>query len=277
MDRVTLVRRLLVAAVGVMAMCALGASGASAARSNEATVTIVHGLPNFTADIYVNDDLLLDGFRPKEVAGPLQLPPGTYVVDIREVGAAAASEPVLSDRLEVPPRVNVSVVAHLDGSGEARLSVFSNDFEAVPAGRSLLVVRSVAEAPTVTVSLDGRAEIRGLASGDEGSAVVDPGRREIEVEGGPGVALRPQNVPLPEGGGQIVYLVGSAGEETLDLMVQSIDDVATPPSGVLTGTGGLVGGSDDQIRWPVLVLLLSMPSILWALTRKARRGRSGVT
>jgi hypothetical protein len=237
-------------------------------------VTIVHGLPNFTADIYVNGDLLLDGFRPTEVAGPLRLPPGVYKVDIREVGAPATSDPVLSDRLKVPPRVNVSVVAHLTETGDPRLSVFLNDFEPVPAGRSLLVVRSVAEAPAVTVSLDGRPELRGVASGDEQMATVDPGKHELEISGGPGASVRPQNVPLPEGAGQIVYLIGSADEGTLDLMVQSVADVATPPGGVLTGTGGLVDTGGTQVRWPIVLLALLLPSAVWALLRRGREAAS---
>jgi hypothetical protein len=81
-------------------------------------------------------------------------------------------------------------------------------------------------------------------------------------------------VPLPEGAGQIVYLIGSADEGTLDLMVQSVADVATPPSGVLTGTGGLVDTGGTQVRWPIVLLALLLPSAVWALLRRGREAAS---
>jgi hypothetical protein len=81
-------------------------------------VTIVHGLPRFTADIYVDGELLLSGFRPREATDPLPLPASTYHVEIRDVGAEPDSPPALEADLTVPGGKDLSVVAHLDQNGE---------------------------------------------------------------------------------------------------------------------------------------------------------------
>lgn len=88
----------------------------TSAVQRKGSVMIVHGLPAFTADIYLDGDLLLDGFEPTSTAGPLRVAPGRYDVAIREVGATADSPPVLSGTVRVSAGSNISIVAHLTGS-----------------------------------------------------------------------------------------------------------------------------------------------------------------
>ena len=136
----------------------VGTAGATPAASTKASVTIVHGLPGFTADIYLDGELLLNGFRPTSTAGPLRVAPRSYDVDIRTVGAPADSPPVLSATLPITAGSNISVVAHLTrgGDGYGALTVFENTFQRLPAGRSLLRVRHVAGGPPLSVRFDGR-------------------------------------------------------------------------------------------------------------------------
>jgi hypothetical protein len=124
----------------------VGTAGATPAASTRASVTIVHGLPGFTTDSYLDGELLLDGFQPTSTAGPLRVAPRSYDVDIREVGAPADSPPVLSATLPITAGSNISVVAHLTHAGDGAVTVFENTFRRLPAGRSLLRVRHVAAA-----------------------------------------------------------------------------------------------------------------------------------
>lgn len=59
-------------------------------------MTIVHGIPNTPVDVYANGTKILSDFTFKHVAGPLQLPPGSYTVDLRKAGSSATSTPVLT-------------------------------------------------------------------------------------------------------------------------------------------------------------------------------------
>lgn len=67
-----------VAAIGT-ATLALGASTALALPANaadgDAMLSVLHGVPDLTVDVYVNGDLTLDDFEPGDLAGPLELAP----------------------------------------------------------------------------------------------------------------------------------------------------------------------------------------------------------
>jgi hypothetical protein len=256
----------------VMLLAALvllvGMTSVTSAASKKASVMIVHGLPGFTADVYVNGKLLLDGFKPTSTAGPLQLDPGSYGVDIREVGASPNSPPVLSGTLRLSSRSNISVVAHLTRSGDPTLSVFHNIFEQIPAGRSLLYVRNVAAVAPLSVRLDDRLVKRGLREGGEWGVATAPGRHMIAFGLGAAndVLIPPTDIRLDEGVAQIVYVVGSAKADNLDLMVQAVHGLHSAPAGVLTGDGGL-GAEPGFPSWAI-ALMVAAGATLVACTRR---------
>ena len=47
-----------------------------------ADVSVVHGVPGLTVDVYVNGKLTLPGFKPGTITDPLALPAGTVIADI---------------------------------------------------------------------------------------------------------------------------------------------------------------------------------------------------
>jgi hypothetical protein len=179
--------------------------------------------------------LLLDGFEPTSTAGPLRMAPGSYVVDIREVGASAGSPPVLSAVLPVSAGPNMSILAHLTRVGDPTLSVFRNSFERLSAGRSLLQVRHGAAAPPLSVRLDDRRVKEGLRQGDKWGIATDPGRNMIsfESETSDDVLISPTDIRLEEGVVQIVYVIGSAEGDSLDLMLLMLQSVRGLRSGRL--------------------------------------------
>jgi hypothetical protein len=246
----------------------VGMTSVTSAASKKASVMIVHGLPGFTADVYVNGELLLDGFKPTSTAGPLQLDAGRYRVDIREVGASPNSPPVLSGTLRLSSRSNISVVAHLTRSGDPTLSVFHNIFEQIPAGRSLLYVRNVAAVAPLSVRLDDRLVKRGLREGGEWGVATATGRHMIAFGSGAAndVLIPPIDIRLDEGVAQIVYVVGSAKADNLDLMVQAVHGLHSAPSGVLTGDGGL-GAEPGFPSWAV-ALMVAAGATLIVCTRR---------
>lgn len=219
----------------------VGTATVTPAASTKASVTIVHGLPGFTADIYLDNELLLDGFQPTSTAGPLRVAPRSYDVDIREVGAPADSPPVLSATLPITAGSNISVVAHLTRAGDGTLTVFENTFRRLPAGRSLLRVRHVSAGPALSVRFDGRLVKENLRLRGEWGTTAAPGAHVIAFRSSSANdSLIPStDIDLEEGVAQIVYVVGSAGSGNLELMLQSVRGLHSPPSGVLTGDGGL--------------------------------------
>ena len=248
-------------------------AGVTSAGPAKGSVTIIHGVPGFTADIYLDDELLLDGFEPTSTAGPLRVAPASYHVDIREVGAPADSPPVLSGTVRVRAGANISIVAHLTPAGDPTLTVFHNAFERLPAGRSLLLVRNVAAASPLSVLLGGDRVKEGLREGGEWSLVIASGRYEIAFESPTAgeVMIPATEVRLEEGVAQIVYVVGSAEGGNLDLMLQTVSGLHSAPSGVLSGDGGL-GASPRFPTWAVTVMVAAGATLL-VCTRQLLRGR----
>lgn len=228
---------------------------AASAQSDTGTVTVVHGVPGVTVDVWVNGDPTLEGFEPGTVTDPLELPAGSYDVEIFPAGADPDSEdPVISGSADLEAGANVSLVAHLDAEGTPTLGVFANDTSTIDAGEARITVRHTAAAPAVDILANGDAVFTGVENGQEGVADLPAGTIEaaVALAGETDPVLGPAEVNLGEGVNTIVYAIGSAEEDTLDLLIQTISGLHEAPSGVESGTGGLKAAEQQraaQLPW----------------------------
>lgn len=216
-------------------------SPAFAQDAQDAEVTVVHAVPDATVDVYADGDPILEGFEPGTVSDTLTLPAGSYDLKVTEAGAGADGEALIeADGVEVPGGANASVVAHLDADGEPALTPFVNDTDEVDAGQARLTVRHTAAAPEVDVRAEEEPVVEGLANPDEESLTTDAGTvsADVVLAGTEDVVIGPADLDLAEGGNTVVYAWGSADDENLDLIVQSVDGVHSAPDGVPGGTGG---------------------------------------
>ena len=213
-------------------------------------MTVVHGIPNTPVDVYANGKKILSGFTFKTVAGPLQLPPGSYAIAVRKAGSAAASAPVLSATEQVTAGENATIVAGLTASGTPVLTAFANDTSAAGTGKGRLVVRHVAEAPAVDVYAGSSKVISGLASGQQQALDVPAGTvpAKVTLAGQTAAVLGPVNVPVTAGMGTVVYAIGSAAGHTLTAVTQQYP-LGGAPSSAQAGSGGL-GADPDTPVWP---------------------------
>jgi hypothetical protein len=234
----------------------LAFTGTASAQAADGTVTVVHGVPGLTVDVYVNGEPTLTGFEPLTVTDPLELPAGDYAIDIRAAGEPADSAPALSGSATLPAGANASIVAHLDAAGAPTLSVFVNDTSATAAGEGRLVVRHTAAAPAVDVLAGGTALFSGLANPNEASADVpaDTYSATVAAAGTTAPVIGPADVPVAEGQATIVYAVGSLDDGTLGVAVQTIDGLHSAPASVPSGSGGLA--ADQAAATPVWALAL---------------------
>lgn len=234
-----------IAAVAVFAlaagMAALGTAGPAAAADN-ASVSVVHGIPNTPVNVFVNGDLTLRNFKPGTVAGPLSLPAGSYEVKVfAAANTAGTGTPVISATAQVPAGANVTLVAHLTADGKPTITPFVNDVSKLAPGQARLIVRHTAAAPAVDVRAGGTPVIKGLTNPKQQvlnlpAATVSA---DVVLAGTSTVAIGPADVTLKEGTATIVYAIGSAEQKTLSLVVQTISGLHSSPGGVPAGTGGL--------------------------------------
>ena len=131
---------------------------------------------------HARDELTLDDFEPGELAGPLELPAGTYSVAITAADAPDASQPAIGP-VDLPLEAggDYTAVAHLDTDGNPTATLYANDVSGIPAGQGRLTVRHTAAAPAVDVLAGGQPVITNLSNPDEQTLELAPGTVSASV------------------------------------------------------------------------------------------------
>ncbi|MBR7742058.1 DUF4397 domain-containing protein [Phycicoccus sp. BSK3Z-2] len=265
----------LTAATAVATLPLALAGPATAAESDDASVVVVHAVPDLTVDVYGSadeeytaDEALLTDFEPGTVTDPVSLPGGTYNLAVFPAGDDPSGDPAIeATGVEVPGGANISVAAHLDEGGTPTLTPFVNDVEPTAAGEGRLVVRHTAAAPAVDVLAGGDPVFTGLTNPNEEQADLPAGTvsAAVALEGTTDPVIGPADVDVAEGAATIVYAWGSAEDENLALAVQTIDGLHSSPSGVPSGTAALPADTT-----PVLLGGIALLAAVAALGMGAR-------
>ena len=278
------------ALVGVTTLAALGlatagsASAASADTSDGAVLSVMHGVPDTTVDVWVDDELTVDDFEPGDMAGPLDLPAGTYSVAITAADAEDTSEPVIGPvDLPLDAGGDYTAVAHLDADGQPTATLFTNDTSPTAAGEGRLTVRHVAAAPAVDVLAGDEPVITGLENPDEDVLDLPAGTvsASVAAAGTTDAVLGPADVEVAEGVNTIAYAWGSLEDDTLALATQTVDGLHSSPDGVPAGSSGLAAealapgsaiGSIAALAGLSLVALVLVARFLGVRREQARSG-----
>jgi len=234
-----------------LAGATLGFAAPAHAAGSDAAVSVLHGVPGATVDVYANGKSLLTDFKPGTLTDPVMLAAGKYDLKVTAAGAGAGGAAIIQAKgVTVPAGANITVVAHLSAAGKPVLTPFVNDTSKVAAGEARLTVRHTAAAPAVDVRANGAAALKNLTNPNEAKADLAAGAIEADVAlaGTDTVAIGPADVTLKEGTNTIVYAWGSAADKNLKLAVQTISGLHSAPGGVPAGSGGQAasaGGSDS--------------------------------
>jgi hypothetical protein len=233
--------RLLALASGLLLGTGIVAVAGSAQAASTAEVSILHGVPGATVDVYANGKALLKNFKPGTLTDPQMLPADTYDLKVVKAGDGADGDAVIqADNVKVPAGANITVVAHLAADGDPTLTPFVNDVSTIPAGQARIIVRHTAAAPAVDIRAGGEPVFTNLTNPKQESAEVDAGalKADVVLAETDTVVLGPASVDLAEGTTTIAYAWGSAEDKNLKLSVQNIKGMHSGPGGVPGGTGG---------------------------------------
>jgi len=271
-------RKTITVGIAAGALVALAGIAPANAATDVAQLSVLHAVPGLTVDVYVNGDLTLDNFEPGDIAGPLELPAGTYTVAITAADAADASSPAIGPvDLPLEAGKNYTAAAHLDAAGAPTATLFTNDISTVGAGEGRLTVRHVAAAPAVDVLAGGTAVITNLSNPDESLLTLPAGAvsASVAATGTTDPVIGPADVDVAEGTNTIVYAWGSLADSNLALAVQTIDGLHSNPDGVPAGSAGLVATNqpgDNSGLWfggAALALVLAISAAAVYGTRRA--------
>jgi hypothetical protein len=260
-------------AVGGALAIALVTAPAAVAQDT-ATVYVVHGVPDTPVDVYVDGQRAIDDFEPGTSQGPVQLPAGAHKLALFPADAADGSgSPLLSADADLPAGGNVTVVAHLDASGNPKISPFVNEVSSVPAGQARLVVRHAAAAPAVDVLAGDKPVIEGLSNGQEKALEVPAGSvsAAVAAAGTTDPVIGPANLDLQEGTATFVHAIGKLDGGKLSLVSFTVSDLHSSPSGVPSGAPSGAPADGGVPAW----LLVSTVAGLAVAAGSAVRLRAG--
>ncbi|MGW8543523.1 DUF4397 domain-containing protein [Streptomyces albidoflavus] len=259
-----------------LAVAVPASADAAGQQRDKATVSVFHGVPGLTVDVYANGDELIPDFKPGTVTEPQPLDAGTYDIEVFADGEGPDGEPAIQKSVDVPAGANATLAAHLDAKGNPTLTTFVNDTAKVAAGQSRLTVRHVAAAPAVDVRADGKPVIEGLTNPNEKSLEVPAGTvsADVVLAGTDTVAIGPADLDLADGKSTIVYAWGSAEDKNLALATQTISGTDSAPKGVNAGESGAMaadnGSATAWLAWGTAGAV-AVAGLLAARRMRARR------
>lgn len=231
------------ALASLMAVATMAPAGAAEVSSS--LVSVIHGIPGATVDVYVDGSLFLEDFTPESIAGPVVLPEGTYDIAIYAANADPETDAPVIDApgVALPAGVDAAVVAHLDADGNPTASVFVNDTSEIADGEARLTVRHTAQAPEVDVFANAAVELTAGEFVNGAESVIDvPADTYAVTVTAPGDAdtvLAPVgDVTLEESVNTIVYAIG-AYPDTFTVVVDAITGL---------GPDGSFGDDNDSVH-----------------------------
>lgn len=147
-----------------------------------ADVFIVHGVPGddlglpteLTVDIAANGSCLLPGASFRNIAGPLDIDPGSYDISISLAESANPCSGAIAMTAEVDIAIGpVSIViAHLDQNGGPTITKFTSKTVPVAADETRLTIYHTAAMPPIDLQViadnnDRAAAFQGLINGEQ--------------------------------------------------------------------------------------------------------------
>ncbi|MDG4827134.1 DUF4397 domain-containing protein [Asanoa sp. WMMD1127] len=275
-------RRLVGAAGAVLLGAGLTAAIAApaAAEAGVGYVRLAHLSPDTPpVDVYVDDlggkmkGLKFDAVPYGVMSDYLSVPPGTYAVSMRKVGADPKSKPVLTEDVKVTEG-SAHTVAGTGRFAELGLSVIEDDISAPPADQSKVrILQASVKAPTLDVKVaDGPT----VATGVQFATTtpyrdVKPGDWTVDLTPQGGQATKAKCALT---GGTTYSLLVLDGKDglTTDLKVDAKAGEITPVGGVETGGGGTSSGTTIALITGVALVALAglVGAGAVALRRRAR-------
>jgi hypothetical protein len=242
------------------------------AEGDMATVTFVHGIRGLLADVYLDDELILRGFAPERATEPMELEAGSHEIDLREADAPADSEPAVTKEFMVPTAGRLTAIAHWSGVDDCIITLFDDTGDAVAAGSGRLITRHTAATDDVELTVDDQPLDSTLMPTNERVDTVQPGTHTIAVKDAQSNTTLVSNsqVPVSEGVARVVYLVGTAKDDSLNLLTQTVNGLESGPSGVPTGNSGLADRAGTQPLPLAAALVVALAMLLVAVVRRRR-------
>lgn len=247
-------------AATVLVAVALFGGVASAQEEEPAVVTVFHAVPaedGFPADVYLDGELIIDGFVFESSSDSFELASGSATLEIYADGSDPQTDsPAVSTPVTFEAGVNYSVVAQI-ADGSPVISIYANDLSGVGPGESRITFRQTSSVAALDVAVGDGISLGALNQTEEASTVVQAGVVPLTLSDDSGESIFSDDLDIANGVLTVVYAVGDPGEGNFDLLVQEVPISQVSPTGVPTGDGGMKS-TGSVVPWAALVLVLAV-------------------
>lgn len=221
-------RRFSLSAV-VLVMVAAVIAGSAVSASADATVYVVHGIPDAVLDVALDGECVLPGAMFTDQAGPMDIPAGIHqiTVSIADPTNPCGGDVVLDIPVQLMDGENVTAVAFLDDMCVPTAAKFTNDFSQTSPGKARLMLHHTACAPPIDIAVAREMDapfkpmVQGLANGDQVVDQLRPGEWYISIAeaGGTEPAAGPTLVRLQPFTVYRAYAIGSVAHGNATVVV----------------------------------------------------------
>ena len=264
--------------IGTLAAFTLVAPAASAQSAGDGYVRLAHLSPNTPAvDVYLYSfgdstaQLVLRHVAYGTVSPFEQLAAGEYTVAMRQAGAAASTQPVLSTTVNVMAG-DAYTVAGMGPASGLRLEVFNDPLTTPPGSALVQVIQASLQQDSVSVTAGNTQLASALPFGQATAFVAAPaGKWTVRVTGPSETGS--EQVTLAAGTVQTLVVLDGQNGLTIDLLLDAAGSAVAPASGVQTGLGGTAGRPGSPVLPWVVAGIAGLLLAACGATLVARRRR----
>jgi len=215
-----------------------------AAKAVHGKIVIIQAVPKLTLTVTVDGQPVQQDVAEGTILSPLDLAEGSHEVTFTD------GQQDIDSTVTVNAGESSDVVVHrpAEVGGTPVVSVYPTDEEPIAAGKARVLLAHTATTAPADVVVDGQTVFTNIAHGEFAQGDLAAGHHVVSllpagVTGKP--ILGPLDVTLKAGTITSVYAVGNPKDGSMNVIVRTIGGTTsggTPPSGVDTGSAGLVGG-----------------------------------
>lgn len=213
-------------------------------KASQGKIAIVQAVPKLTLSVTVDGKKVQAGVVEGTIVGPIELSAGSHDVTFSDGTNDIASS------VDVTAGESSDVVVHrpAEVGGTPVVSVYPTDNDPIAPGKARVLLAHTATTAPADVVVDGQTVFTNIANGEFAQADVAAGAHVVSllpagVTGKP--ILGPLDVTLKAGTITSVYAVGNPKDNSMNVIVRTTGGTASgsqPPSGIDTGSAGLVSG-----------------------------------
>ncbi len=235
---------------------------------------ILHAIPGLPVDAYLDGELAASGFEAGMVAGPLSIDAGLSTLTLfpavdapPESASERTDDPVLDASLaDAEPG---TFVAYLDGDTPT-IASFGNDLTNTPAGQGRVVIRQFS--PSVSaVLVDGEPVDVAAAPADGTTLDLPAGEYIVSAIDDAGTVLFEESIVVADGELSSLFVRPTVDGAGAELSVRTIIGLASAPTGIPSGTGGLLGDDGPDGLLPSIVVMLALGGGGFVLQQRRER------